>query len=49
MSGSFASFLARRLLSVLAVLIGVTACTFLIFHVMQPDRFADGRALPLQL
>jgi peptide/nickel transport system permease protein len=49
MSGSFASFLVRRLVAVVAVLVGVTACTFLIFHVMQPDRFAAGRPLPLQL
>jgi peptide/nickel transport system permease protein len=42
MSGSFASFLARWLISVVAVLIGVTACTFLIFHVMQRDRYWVG-------
>jgi peptide/nickel transport system permease protein len=43
------TFIARRLAIVLVVLVSVAALTFLIFHVLKPELFADQRSLAVQL
>jgi peptide/nickel transport system permease protein len=50
MGGSLAKFLLLRLLSVAAVVIMVTAITWVVIHLLRPEPFAgDPRSLPVQL
>jgi peptide/nickel transport system permease protein len=49
MAVSLPTFLLRRLASVAVVLVSVATLTFLIFHVLRPELFADHRALGVQL
>jgi peptide/nickel transport system permease protein len=42
-------FLLTRLLSVVAVVVTVTALTFLVIHVSRPETFQDSRPLVVQL
>lgn len=49
MSDSFAVFLARRVLAVIGVSVGLTALTYLMLHVLTPEDFDDPRALPVEL
>jgi peptide/nickel transport system permease protein len=50
MGGSLAKFLILRVLSVVAVVVMVTAITWLCIHLLRPEPFAgDPRSLPVQL
>jgi peptide/nickel transport system permease protein len=43
------AYLVRRLLSVAAVMIAVTALVFSVFYAFRPERIADGTGYPHQL
>jgi peptide/nickel transport system permease protein len=43
------AFLIRRLLSVVAVVVAVTALVFSVFYTFRPERIADGTGYPHQL
>jgi peptide/nickel transport system permease protein len=43
------AFLVRRLLSVVAVMVGVAALVFSVFYAFRPERIADGTGYPHQL
>jgi peptide/nickel transport system permease protein len=42
-------FLVRRLLSVVAVMVGVAALVFSVFYAFRPEQIADGTGYPHQL
>ena len=43
------AFVVRRLLSVVAVMVGVAALVFSVFYAFRPERIADGTGYPHQL
>ncbi|HEX5898614.1 MAG TPA: hypothetical protein VFY32_04385, partial [Solirubrobacteraceae bacterium] len=43
------AFVARRLLSVVAVMVGVAALVFSVFYALRPERVADGTGYFRQL
>jgi peptide/nickel transport system permease protein len=43
------AFLVRRLLSVVAVMVGVAALVFSVFYAFRPERISDGTGFPHQL
>jgi peptide/nickel transport system permease protein len=43
------AFLVRRLLSVVAVMVGVAALVFSVFYAFRPERISDGTGYPHQL
>jgi peptide/nickel transport system permease protein len=43
------AFVVRRLLSVVAVMVGVAALVFSAFYALRPERLADGTGYPHQL
>jgi peptide/nickel transport system permease protein len=43
------AYLVRRLLSVLAVMVAVTALVFSVFYAFRPERLSDGTGYPRQL
>ena len=49
MGGSFAGFVARRVISSIAVVVIVAAITFVVLHVLRPEAFADTRPLHVEL
>jgi peptide/nickel transport system permease protein len=48
-SDSFAFYVARRALAVIAVSVTLSAVTFLMLHLLTPESFADPRPLPVEL
>src|SRR5215216_3042163 len=43
------AFVVRRLLSVVAVMVGVAALVFSVFYAFRPERISDGTGYPRQL
>jgi len=48
-SESFAVFVARRMVAVIGVSVGLTALTYVMLHVLTPEDFDDPRPLPAEL
>ena len=49
MSGSYLTFVARRIAAAFLIAVLVAAITFVMLHVLRPESFFDPRALPVQL
>jgi hypothetical protein len=43
------AFVVRRLLSVLAVMVGAAALVFSVFYALRPELIVDGTGYPHQL
>jgi peptide/nickel transport system permease protein len=48
-SGSYLTFVARRVAAAFLIAVLVAAITFVMLHVLRPESFFDPRALPVQL
>ena len=49
MSGSYVTFIGRRLVAAVFIAVAVSAITFVMLHVLRPEAFFDPRPLPTQL